>query len=172
MMTLITGGSKCGKSHLAETLLDDFAGEKFYIATMHPFGEEAHAAIARHQAQRAQKHFITIEQYTDIAELTLPEGCAVLLECMGNLCANEMFRDTISDPADKIISGIRHLQKRAAELVIVSNEVGADGITYTPETNLYIAVMGELNRRTAALADTVIECVYGIPVVQKGALLC
>lgn len=173
MTTLITGGSKCGKSRLAEQLLEGFPGKKFYIATMQPYGTEALAAIARHRAQRAEKGFETIEAYTDLAGLRLPDGCAVLLECLGNLCANEMFRGAeICDPAEGILSGIEHLQKTAAELVIVTSETGSDGIAYPSETMRYIAAMGKISCRIAAMADNVIECVYGIPVVQKGECPC
>lgn len=46
MMILITGGSKCGKSSVAEGLLNGFPGEKYYIAAMEPYGEDAQRAIA------------------------------------------------------------------------------------------------------------------------------
>ena len=88
MMTLITGGAKCGKSKLAEKLLDSFMGNKIYMAAMLPYGEEAEAAIKRHRKLRKGKGFTTIEKYTDIEQTELPENCAVLLECMANLCAN------------------------------------------------------------------------------------
>ena len=170
-MTLITGGAKCGKSRLAEKLLNRCDCRKFYIAAMQPFGEEAEAAIARHRMLRAGKGFETIEKYTALHELELPENCAVLLECMGNLCANEMFSESgVNDPTGRVIAGIEHLKKHSSELVIVTNNVGSDGINYTPETNMYIEVMGRLNAHTAALSDNVIECVYGIPVVLKGKL--
>ncbi len=170
-MTLITGGSKCGKSRLAEKLLDKYTDNKFYIATMQPYGEEAFAAIERHRGLRTGKGFETIEKYTALHELTLPAGSAVLLECIANLCANEMFSaDCSPDHAERIISGIEHLKNSSSELVTVSNNVGSDGINYSPETNRYIEVMGRLNARLAALADNVIECVYGVPMVLKGRL--
>lgn len=173
MMTLVTGGSKCGKSSFAERLLDEFEGEKYYIATMQPFGEEAFAAIARHQKMREGKGFSTIECYTDLAELILPEGCAVLLECVGNLCANEMFRsDVIRDPVPPVMEGIMHLRSRTSQIVVVTNEVGSDGITYTPETMEYIRNIAKINRQIATLSDTVIECVAGIPIVLKGEKPC
>ena len=65
-MTLITGGAKCGKSKLAEKLLDSFMGNKIYMAAMLPYGEEAEAAIKRHRKLRKGKGFTTIEKYTDI----------------------------------------------------------------------------------------------------------
>lgn len=171
MMTLVIGGSKCGKSSFAEELFSDFLGEKIYIATMLPFGEEAHASIAEHRKKRMGKGFATIEKYTDIEELSLPENCGVLLECMGNLCANEMFRDgKISVPTEKIMRGIEHLRTRANRIVIVSNDVSSDGNSYGESTTEYIKILSELNRKIAEISDNVIECVFGIPLVRKGAL--
>ena len=42
---------------------------------------------------RAGKGFETIERYTELDELLIPKDCVVLLECMSNLVANEMFRE-------------------------------------------------------------------------------
>lgn len=171
MITLVLGGSKCGKSRVAEELLNRFNGKKFYVATMQPYGSEAHAAIERHRKMRSGKCFETIEKYTDIDELDLPYDCAVLLECMGNLCANEMFCDgDCSCPVNKIVSGIEMLSESVSELVIVSNDVGSDGIAYDEGTMKYIAAMGEINCRISSISDNVIECIYGIPVVLKGEL--
>lgn len=173
MITLITGGSKCGKSHLAESLLEGFEGEKIYIATMQPYGEDALAAIERHRRLRSGKGFRTVEKYTDIHEVVLTESSAVLLECVGNLLANEMFHmEQMCDPTKKILDGIRILGERAEELVIVTNQVGSDGIEYAEGTAAYIACMGRINSGIAAFADNVVECVYGIPTILKGKLLC
>ena len=173
MTTLITGGSKCGKSSFAERMLEKYPGRKIYIATMQPFGADAFEAIERHREMREGKGFETVEKYTDIGEITLPADCAVLLECMGNLCANEMFSgEVVCDPTDKIISGIKCLSDRVLELVIVTNQVGSDGISYSEETAGYIRSLGMINSRIAGFADNVVECVYGIPVVLKGELPC
>ncbi len=170
-MTLITGGAKCGKSHLAEKLLDHYDKNKFYVATMKPFGSEALAAIERHRKLRTGKGFETIEKYTGLDELEIPENSHILLECMGNLCANEMFSgQDVNDPTERILRGIEHLRCRAGTLVIVTNNVGSDGVDYSPKTKRYMEAMGRLNAEIAALADNVIECVYGIPVILKGRL--
>lgn len=174
MITLITGGSKCGKSSLAERILSCGKYDSLiYLATMQPFGSDAAEAIERHRKMREGKEFQTVEKYTDIHEIVNDGNCGILLECMGNLCANEMFSENeISYPADKILSSVRCVSANASHLVIVSNEVGCDGLSYTRETQLYIRAMAEINSRTAELADNVIECVYGIPVVLKGELPC
>ena len=172
MITLVTGGSKSGKSAFAEKIAGNFSGKKYYIATMKPYGDEAFQAIECHRKMRAGKGFETIEKYTDLGEINFAERGSVLLECMGNLCANEMFREEIVNPVDKIISDIKRLESISEKLVIVTNEVGSDGINYSPETMRYITHMGKINRKIGEFADNIIECVYGIPLVLKGELNC
>lgn len=96
----------------------------------------------------------------------------MLLECTGNLLANEMFGAKTADPVQKLMQGCEMLVRVAAQTVIIHSEVGCDGNAYTPETMAYIRAMGDVACRTAAMADNVIECVYGIPIVRKGVLLC
>ncbi len=171
MTILITGGAKCGKSRIAEDILSRVSAEKYYIATMERSGEEAERVISRHRMMREGKGFLTIERSHDIGGITLPRGCAALLECVPTLTANEMFSEMEKDPADKVAAGVAALAGLTGTLVVVTNDVGGDGVAYSPETTNYIRAMGEINRRLAALADTVIEAVYGIPVILKGALL-
>ena len=167
-MILVIGGSKCGKSGYAESLFNDFRGEKIYLATMKPFGEEAHAAIERHRKARSGKGFSTLERSADIGGADIPKGSGVLLEDMGNLLANEMFSgEKILDPREKILRGIEKLQNTASLLVIVSNNVGADGIKYPESTARYIEYLSYINCAITDRAEYVVECVYGIPIIQK-----
>lgn len=171
MTILVTGGSKCGKSRFAEQLLHDFKGRKFYVATMQPYGSDAQEAIARHREMRRTKGFETLEQYTDLAALSIPDASAVLVECIGNLCANEMFSALPpTDPTEKICTAIRTLSKQSECLVIVTNEVGSDGIPYDSYTQDYIRILHTVNRELTAIADTVYECVFGIPILLKGTV--
>ncbi len=169
MFILITGGCKNGKSAIAEKIICSRKSDRFYIATMQPFGEEAEAAVKRHREMRAGKNFQTIEKYTDIGEIALRSGSSVLLECMGNLCANEMFSAGCADPAGKIINDTRRLIAKSELFIAVTSQVGGDGIIYSDETMKYMESLGRLNSGLAAIADIVIEAVFGIPLVLKGA---
>ena len=173
MITLVTGGSKCGKSRYAEKVLNVFDGEKYYIATMSPVGSDAEEIIRRHRIMREGKDYITVECQRDIGSVELPASSGVLIECIGNLCANEMFvGKDIFKPAEKIVSDIKALADKVSELVVVTNEVGSDGVDYSAGTLLYIGQLASINHGIAEFADNVVECVYGIPVPRKGAVIC
>lgn len=67
--------------------------DRIYIATMYPFDEESRKRVQRHRKMRQGKGFETVECYTGLDKIRLPENCTVLLECMSNLVANEMFQE-------------------------------------------------------------------------------
>ena len=170
MMTVVTGGSGSGKSAFAEDKIVSFGpAKRIYIATMHPYDEESHKRVARHRKMRAGKGFETVECYTGLKNLDFPENAVVLLECMSNLAANEQFEEGGSDQEilTRMKRGIRSLQKQAETLIIVTNEVFSDGVSYEPETVRYLRLMGEINAFLAREADWVTEVVFGIPVVWK-----
>lgn len=176
MMTLIIGGSGSGKSSYAEEYITACAGNrpKYYLATMQVYDEEGKKKIERHQQLRRGKGFVTIEQPVDIekAQTVMQAGeKAVLLECMSNLAANEMFSGemSLSEQAvvDKIVQGMTGLKEVLTYFVIVTNNVFEDGVVYDETTMEYIRAMGKINEQLAAMADEVIEVVVGIPVVVK-----
>ena len=142
----------------------------YYIATMVPYDQESHQRIARHQAMRRDKHFVTREQYTGLRQLCLPGNGVALLECMSNLAANEIYRPegAKEKAVEEIWAGIEALLEKCRHLVVVTNEIFSDGILYEEETRRYQQVLGEINSRMARRADQVVEVVYGIPVVHKG----
>ena len=172
MLTIVTGGSGSGKSAFAEDKVLAFGeAQRVYIATMHPFDEESHKRIERHRKMRAGKGFETIECYTGLKDVQLPSGCVVLLECMSNLVANEMFsKDCMLDSntvENAVMKGICILQSKTENLIIVTNTVFEDGILYGETTNAYLSVLGHVNQRIAKMAERVIEVTAGIPVVLK-----
>ena len=187
MFWLITGGSGSGKSEYAEQAAADMGQlPLYYIATMRVWDEEGEARVRKHRLQREGKGFCTLERFTDLKSLELPEeGGTVLLECLSNLTANEFYdrtgMDFSSSPGktdaaaaeketeEEILQGIYHILSRCRNLIAVTNEVFSDGIQYPEETEMYIRILGNVNRRLAARADRVTEVVCGIPVPVKPA---
>ena len=188
MMFLIIGGAGSGKSAFAEDLLVNLSGNKMsrvYIATMEPYGEEAAARIRKHREARARKNFITCERYVNLAGLTdedfiksaadknlnlnLDLNSAILLECLGNLCANELYsaNGAGENTEDAIWRGILNLYAKCKILIIVSNEIFCGGKDYQGDTERYLRILARLNRKIAALSDGVCEISCGVPVWYK-----
>ncbi|MDY3249114.1 MAG: bifunctional adenosylcobinamide kinase/adenosylcobinamide-phosphate guanylyltransferase [Candidatus Choladocola sp.] len=170
MMHLITGGSGSGKSAYAEEqVINSGPGKRVYIATMIPWGEEGRQRVERHRRLRQEKQFETIECYTALAKAKIPPESTVLLECMSNLVANEMFEPEGAHEAtvDAVMEGILHLRQQADKLLIVTNEIFSDGLEYDPDTMRYLSYLGAVNQRLAQEADCVTEVVYGIPLELK-----
>ena len=190
MMYLIIGGSGSGKSVSAAELLFSLpdAGKKYYIATMQVYDEESVRRVKKHRKQREGKKFYTIEQPVHVskalAEMDADKKSATL-ECVSNLVANEMLAKDVDDcdvietglknkknhsaetVAGKIVEDIMKLNHELQQLVIVSNNVFEDGISYDEMTMEYIKTMGIVNQKLAAAADVVTEVVVGIPIMAK-----
>lgn len=204
MVYVVTGVSGSGKSEYAENLAVRLSGGTglYYAATMQPFGEEGRARVMRHRKLREGKNFATIECYRDIVQLpkriaqadagrkgvpTDVGQATILIECMSNLLANEMFgtgegaddgerlTDTVNERAascdivEKILSEMSCLSRQCKHIVIVTNEVFADAVPYEKETEDYRVCLGRLNRGLTELADEAVEVVYTIPMRIKAA---
>ena len=199
MMVLVVGGSGSGKSSYAEEMAVSLAQESvkeitmkkrpagiplcpeirakmriYYLATMQVFDQEGLEKVDRHKNLRKGKGFLTIEQPTGIfgaLEKMETGDRTVLLECISNLTANEMFSEekakTKMQVMEDIICGIKLLKEQTTHFVVVSNNVFEDGIIYDKTTTEYIHAMGMINHKLAALADRVVEVVAGIPVIIK-----
>lgn len=173
MFTLLVGGAASGKSEYAEGLvLASPHRPRYYIATMEPFDDEGRARVAKHRRMRADKAFETVECYTDLASVRLPRRGAVLLECVGNLAANELYSPqgagSVNGAASAIVAGVDALLAQCADLVVVSNEVFTGGSDYAGGTEDYLRLVAGVNRALAQRADRVCEVVCGQPQFYKG----
>lgn len=171
MMTVVTGGSGSGKSAFAEDKILSFGPRKrIYVATMHLYDEESHKRVVRHRNMRAGKGFETVECYTGLKKLDFSEDEAVLLECMSNLAANEMFEEDGAgeNTVEEIMEGVKKLKSQVRHLVIVTNEIFSEAAAYEGDTVRYQEYLGKINQSIGKMADEVVEVVYGIPIWHKG----
>lgn len=167
MFTLVTGGAASGKSEYAESLTLRLPGRRIYLATMQPFDRECLARIERHRRLRRNRGFETVERYTGLAGAPIPAGANVLLECMSNLTANELYSPD-GGGAEAVVQGVAALLERCGHLTVVTNEVFSGGAAYDESTLFYLRELGRINRALAARADTVAEVVCGLPNILKG----
>lgn len=180
MMELVTGGSGSGKSAYAENTLCCIEKQLplYYIATMPSWDRETEKKIERHRAMRSGKGFCTLEWYTGLegrlksGDCPPMKGTGVLLECLSNLTANEMYMEggAGEGTAEAVVRGIRELKSRCAHLVVVTNDVFAESSEDTPEMRQYKENLGKINCALAEMADRVTEVVRGIPCRVKGSV--
>ncbi len=106
MLHIVYGGSASGKSSYAESFAMSLQGDGrlLYIATMYPYkwnttelDPETMQRIERHRAMRADKGFDTVECYRHVEHIMAKRQDVLLLECMSNLLANEMYLEQDSD---------------------------------------------------------------------------
>lgn len=174
MKTFIFGGSCSGKSTFAEEMLCQQEANKIYLATMIAKDSESVARIFRHQEQRKNKGFRTVEMGYNLSQFS-QNAEVILLECLGNLVANEMFSrqstPVSSEEVVKIIlNDLNFLEQKCKHLVIVSNDVFQDGRIDVWEdfTGEYLKALGKLHLFLGKWCENVIELVYGIPIHHKG----
>ena len=202
MLHIVYGGSASGKSSYAESFAMSLQGEGrlLYIATMYPYkwntteiDPETMQRIERHRAMRADKGFDTVECYRHVEHIVAKRQDVLLLECMSNLLANEMYleqdsddgglaetmsevektgvgmSETLSPVSKKIVQALVNLSTRVQDVVIVTNDVFSDGgsLPSDESTREYVKNLAEINCALARVAETVTEVVCGIPVIVK-----
>ena len=171
MFTLVVGGAASGKSGYAEELLlSSPCPPRFYLATMEPLDEGCRARIARHRRMRAGKGFETVERFTNLAGLRLAARGSVLLECLGNLAANELYSPAgAGDRAlEALVAGVEALLAQSDTLIVVSNEVFTGGSCYKGDTGAYLRLLARANRALARRAGRGAGGGCGLPGYYKG----
>lgn len=175
MFLIVSGGSGSGKSEYAEKMAVDLFNKSkskklIYIATMIPFGNESLQKIERHKNLRKGKGFTTLECFSEFKKFSENQNflkATIILECMSNLIANEIFSDKNVNAVSDILAGILNINLNCDNLVLVTNDVFSDGKIYDNETMDYIEKLGKVNVELAKFANSVVEVVFGIPIFLK-----
>lgn len=179
MILFITGGAKNGKSSLAQDLAVALAngGTHYYVATMIPSDEEDLERIRRHRDDRAGMGFETVECGKNILSCLnhVDKNGSFLLDSATALLLNELFPDPTScqmdvDAAYRCGDELVTFAKSVANIVIVSDYIYSDAERYDEVTETYRKCLATIDRKLAAVSDTVLEVSYGNIFVHKGAL--
>lgn len=167
MITLVLGGNKSGKSDYALELLEQAPGPKAFVATGKAGDQEFRRQINTHRNER--------NPLIEVLEVggDLPQRLRQ---------ANTDFRSVLADSLDFWLFACREdgteteavqqlldaLQNwRGAELILVSCEAGLGPLPMSGEVRAFIRSLGELNRRTARIADRVHLVAAGLPLKLK-----
>ncbi|MBI3979884.1 MAG: bifunctional adenosylcobinamide kinase/adenosylcobinamide-phosphate guanylyltransferase [Chloroflexi bacterium] len=173
-LVLILGGARSGKSTFAEQLAAAMPGPIAYLATATVGDdEEMRRRVAVHRQARPAE-WQTVEEPTDLAAgLRQAEGArTILLDCVTLWAANVLLGESTEEAAEVAVDGrlddfLAAYEAGKASVIAVSNEVGLGLVPPYPLGRLYRDVLGRVNQRLAARADTVYLMIAGLPVEIK-----
>ena len=176
MTVFISGGAKCGKSSFAQDLTVALAGngKRYYVATMIPTGEEDFNRIRRHISDRDGMGFETVECFKDIMDVAKPHG-TFLVDSVTSLVQNSLFPvdknyEMDLNGASRCEDALIQFAHTVRHAVFVSDYIYSDAGRYSESTEMYRKCLADIDRRLAAVCDTVVEVSAGQLIIHKGDL--
>ena len=171
-LTLITGGSRSGKSTHAIPLATAAASSSrcYFIATAEALDDEMRARISHHQAARPSE-FVTIEAPLEleaaIAALASRADVAVL-DCLtlwvSNLMGQGLDDNAILARADALAAALR---RAPFQIIVVTDEVGWGIVPDNPVARRFRDLLGWTNQKVAHVAAEVLLMAAGYPLRLK-----
>ncbi|WP_166171791.1 bifunctional adenosylcobinamide kinase/adenosylcobinamide-phosphate guanylyltransferase [Acinetobacter sp. SA01] len=170
MIQLILGGARSGKSRLAEQAAKDSGLPVRYIATAQALDTEMQERIHHHQAQRPA-HWQLIEEPFSLAERLQQIDAAnqlILVDCLTLWMTNLLMHEDENLQAvecEKLLDVLPSLQ---SQIILVSNETGLGVVPMGEISRKFVDESGRLHQQLGKIADKVIFCVAGFPMILKG----
>jgi adenosylcobinamide kinase/adenosylcobinamide-phosphate guanylyltransferase len=165
-LTFIIGGARSGKSAHAEQMVAKSAPPWTYIATAQAFDAEMRERIALHQARRDER-WRTVDAPLELAAALdeAGEGAPLLVDCLTLWLTNHMLAEHDLDAECRRLEKV--LAKPRGSWFVVANEVGMGIVPDNQLARRFRDEAGRLNQSVAAIADSVILMVAGIPMQVK-----
>lgn len=156
MITLVLGGTRSGKSVVAERLASERAigASVTYLATGRATDVDMARRIEDHRRRRPS-HWPTVEARGDLSATLLRIEGPVVLDALGTWVAGF---EGFEAPAPELCHA---LGKRPGDTVVVSDEVGLGVHPSTEAGRRFRDALGAVNLRVAAVADEVLLVVAG-----------
>ena len=176
MTYFISGGAKNGKSTLAQDLTVALAkgGKHYYVATMISTGSEDDERIRRHVVDRDGMGFETVECFRNIMDClkTADKDGVFLVDSVTALIQNSLFPveknyEMDLPAADRCADELVEFAHTVRQAVFVSDYIYSDAVCFSESTEMYRKCLADIDRRLAAVCDTVIEVSAGQFIIHK-----
>jgi adenosylcobinamide kinase/adenosylcobinamide-phosphate guanylyltransferase len=173
---LITGGARSGKSHYAEKIAKTLSEPKVYIATCPVIDDEMRKRVTKHQEQRQQDNWTTIEEQINLVNVihTNPANSTILVDCLTLWINNLMYqadccnKDINESDIVTLCSDLHEACNRHnGNIIFVINEVGMGIVPDNAAARRFRDLSGRCAQSIAAFADHVTLVSCGIPLHLK-----
>jgi adenosylcobinamide kinase/adenosylcobinamide-phosphate guanylyltransferase len=171
---LIIGGVRSGKSRYAQKLAERSKRVTFVATAERRDDEEMREKIERHRAERPS-NWTTLEEPLSLAQCVLSAEAAsdvVLIDCLTLFASNllEAHGDNLEAARRQVDDLCAAIKSPSCTVILVSNEVGSGVVPAYALGRRFRDLVGEINQRVAAVADTVLFMVAGLPLALKGSV--
>ncbi|MEI6789111.1 MAG: bifunctional adenosylcobinamide kinase/adenosylcobinamide-phosphate guanylyltransferase [bacterium] len=171
-IVLVLGGARSGKSSYAQRLAESRWKHPLYLAPAETLDSEMANRVKLHRQQRGP-HWGCVEEPLDVARIirtSIPKRDGVLLDCATLWLTNVLLKEGEPSVKSRKQDLLAALKESTTDVIIVSNEVGMGIVPESPLGRNFRDLQGWLNQDMAAVADTVLFIVAGLPLVLKGTL--
>ncbi|EXH91165.1 bifunctional adenosylcobinamide kinase/adenosylcobinamide-phosphate guanylyltransferase [Acinetobacter baumannii] len=170
MLQLILGGARSGKSRLAEQTAISMQLAVTYVATAQALDPEMQSRIVHHQNQRPA-HWSLVEEPLFLAK-TLQKidrpNQIILVDCLTLWLTNLLLLEDQNIQQFQCEQLLRVLPTLESEIILVSNETGLGVVPLGEISRRFVDEAGRLHQALGQIADKVVFCVAGFPMILKG----
>lgn len=170
MLQLILGGARSGKSRLAEQTAISTQLPVTYVATAQALDPEMQSRIAHHQNQRPV-HWALVEEPLFLAnalkKIDQPNQI-ILVDCLTLWLTNLLLLEDQSVQQFECEQLLKILPTLESEIILVSNETGLGVVPLGEISRRFVDESGRLHQALGQIADKVVFCVAGFPMILKG----
>jgi adenosylcobinamide kinase/adenosylcobinamide-phosphate guanylyltransferase len=166
---LVIGAARSGKSRFAQSLAEGCGKQPVLIATAEAYDAEMAMRIEKHKAERGVRWQLVEEPRAVLAAVqrTASSATVSVVDCLTLWLSNLMFAEADLEAA--VGELLAAAAVCAAEIVMVTNEVGMGIVPENALARRFRDEAGRLNRRAADQADRVIVMFAGQALTLKGA---
>ncbi|HCD62769.1 bifunctional adenosylcobinamide kinase/adenosylcobinamide-phosphate guanylyltransferase [Acinetobacter nosocomialis] len=170
MLQLILGGARSGKSRLAEQTAISMQLAVTFVATAQALDPEMQSRIAHHQNQRPI-HWALVEEPLFLAnalkKIDQPNQI-ILVDCLTLWLTNLLLLEDQNVQQFECEQLLKVLPTLESEIILVSNETGLGVVPLGEISRRFVDESGRLHQALGQIADKVVFCVAGFPMILKG----
>lgn len=176
MIYLILGGARSGKSSHAQMIATqkEQAGQTvIYIATAcADKNDDEMSGRIRHHKNHRPSHWQTLEIPKQLADtlhvLKSQQNIVIMIDCLTLWLTNVLISNELAAQKQALLSV---LDNYPHDVIMVSNETGLGVVPMGRLSRQFVDESGFLHQQLAKLADKVVLCVAGLPMILKSDVI-